>query len=760
MAVGKRVIRVDARAKADGSAKYVADMSMPGMLVGRVLHSPVARGRITNLDIDSARKIAGVRAVVTAEDIPGGNICHIVIDDMPLLANGEVKYTGEPIALVAAESRSAVEDALEAMNLQIEQLPPLTDPEKYADPDSPRLSGKDNIFAHHKIRRGKTDVAFGKADIVIERTYRTTYQEHAYLETQGMLAVPTQEGGIDIYGSMQCPFYVHGAVATVCGLPQSKVRIIQTTTGGAFGGKEDVPSLVAGWAAVLALKANRPVKLILDRSEDIISMSKRHPSRTHIKLGADKKGKLVAAEVDILFDAGAYATLSSVVLWRGTVHACGPYRIPAVKIDARAVATNKVPCGAYRGFGSPQTLFAIESAIDELAYKLDIDPVEFRRINILKKGDKTVTGQKIRSSCGLEECLERAVQASDFINLRKKLHSEDSPVKRGLGISTIFYGMGLGAGGTKLARTGAYVSIQPDGSVQFAVGTTEMGQGMRTVLGQIVAEAFGIPFEKVSCLPVDTSRVPDSGPTVASRATTMSGRALLQACTHLKRNLAKVAAAEWGTKDRIVNIAAGKAIRTDNPDITIPWNELAAIAFDKKAELTVVAHDSSPPTSWNPETGQGDAYVVYSWCANIAQVAVDTRTGEVRLEKLWAAHDIGKAINPTLVEGQIEGGSVQGMGYGLTEEYIIDENGIPLNPKLSFYYIPTTEDAPTIEPIIVESAYDKGPFGAKGFGEQPLMGIAPAIANAIFDAVKIRFREQPFTPEKVWPELKGLDNED
>lgn len=760
MAVGKRVRRVDAVSKATGEAKYVADMKMPGMLFGKVLFSKIPRGKIINLNIEKARKLPGVHAVITADDISGNRKCHIVFDDMPFLAEGVVNFYGQAIALVAAETKTQAYNAIEAIELEIEELSPLTDAEKYNAPDSPVLFGDNNVFAHHKIRRGDIETGFDECDVVIERTYHTTYQEHAYLETQGMLAAPSAEGGVDVYGTMQCPFYVHGAVADVTGLPQSKVRIVQTTTGGAFGGKEDVPSLVAGWTALLALAARKPVKLILERKEDLFSMSKRHPGRTHIRIGASSDGNIRAAEVDILFDAGAYATLSPVVLWRGIVHSCGPYKIENVVADARAVATNKVPCGAYRGFGSPQTLFAIESAVDELADELGIDRVKFRQQNHINKGDKTVTGQVLAESVGLQECLERALKESDYYNLKQKLAQENGAVKRGLGISTIYYGVGLGAGGTHLARTGAYVSAQPDGSVQFAVGTTEMGQGMRTVLGQIIAESLGISVDDVYCLPVDSSRVPDSGPTVASRATTMSGRALLAACSKLKGNIANAVAGVLETKARNIGFGEGVVFRVDEPSRAISWKEALKIAFEKKADLALVGHDSSPPTSWDEATGQGDAYVVFSWAVNIAQVAVDTRTGVVRLEKVWAAHDMGKAINPQLVEGQIEGGSIQGAGYALIEEYIIEEAGIPLNPKFSFYHIPTTQDAAEIVPIIVESAYPDGPFGAKGFGEQPLMGIAPAVANAVHDALGIRYREQPLIPERVWAGLKGGNYED
>jgi CO/xanthine dehydrogenase Mo-binding subunit len=758
MAVGKSVIREDAFAKATGKAIYVADMKVPGMLVGKILHSKIPFGRIRKLDIEPAKKIPGVFAVISASGIPGKNLCHIVLDDMPLLAKDYVRYVGEAIAVVAAENERAAEDALDSIVCEIEPLIPLTDFEKWNAPDSPILYGEDNLFAHHKIRKGDVEKGFAESDVVIERAYRTGYQEHLYLETQGMLAIPLPDGGIEVYGSMQCPFYVHGTVADVTGLAQARVRVVQTTTGGGFGGKEDVPSLVAGWASVAAMSSGRPVKLILERSEDMISMSKRHPNRTKIKIGAKKNGELIAVEVDTLYDAGAYATLSPIVLWRGLVHSCGAYQIPNTKVDARAVATNKVPCGAYRGFGSPQVLFAIESAIDELAKELAIEPVEFRKKNILRVGSTTATNHRLTHSVGLEECLEKALAASDYFQLKEKLHNENGAIKRGLGVSTIFYGVGLGAGGKKLARTGAYVSIQQDGSAQFAVGTTEMGQGMRTVLGQIVAESFGIPYEKISSLPVDTTRVPDSGPTVASRSTTMSGRALLLSCETLKRNLAKAAAQVWNIDDKSVSVANGRAFRTDEPSLFMEWGELVKTAHAQNRRMATVELDTSPATSWLDDSGQGDAYVIYSFAANIALVSVDTRTGVAKVEKLWAAHDIGKAINPQQVEGQIEGGSTQGIGYALFEEYIIDENGIPLNPKLAFYHIPTTMDAPEFTPIIVEHPYEFGPFGAKGFGEQPLMGIAPAVANAIADAIGLRLRRQPMTPEKIWEGLKVENN--
>jgi len=743
--VGKRVARVEGHERVGGAGLFADDLKFHGMIHAAVVRSPVARGLIRKLDFRRALKVPGVKGVFTFKDIPGKNCVPIVIDDQPFLAEKYVNYVGEPIAVVVAESRKAARTAASIAGVGINELPALLDPLKARNHRAIHLFGDDNIFRHMKIRRGDMEKAFANCDVIIENEYRTPYQEHAYIEPQAMIAIPYPDGSIEIRGSMQCPFYVRKAVTTILDLPESKVRVVQCATGGGFGGKEDVPSLLACQAALPAWKLGVPVKLVYDRAEDMISTSKRHPGWIHYKSGATKDGVLRAVEAEYVIDGGAYSTLSAVVLFRGTVHAAGPYKCENVKVDSYAVATNKVPTGAFRGFGSPQILFAVESQMDQLAEKLGINPLEFRRINILRKGDCTVTGQKIEHSIGLEETLDRVIQASGWSPSTPK---EDGV---GFGLSTIFYGVGLGAGGKHLARTGARVMLHEDGSVLFSVGTTEIGQGMATVLSQIVADELSVPLSWVCMTPTDTSRVPDSGPTVASRSTTMSGNALKDACLKIWGVLHDEAACMLGQMTPEIAFEDGLAMCGDRK---IPLLDIIKSCVAKRRPLSAEGWHISPPTSFDSDTGQGDAYVTYAYASNLAKVKVDRETGEVTVLKIWSAHDVGKAINPALAEGQIEGGTLQGVGFALMEEMKTDDKGRIINPEFSTYIIPTAKDQPEIVPIIVEHPYPDGPYGAKGFGEQPLMGIAPAIANAVQDAVGVRIRDLPLTAEKIWQRLK------
>jgi len=751
--VGKPVPRNDAYAKATGKALFVGDLYLPGMLYAKIKRSDYAHAKILRIDTTKASKIPGVRCIATAKDIPGNNIVPVVFRDLVLLAEDKVRFYGEPIAVVAADTPEIAEEACEKIIIEYEELEPLLDPLS-SRTSHIKLWKDDNTFQYYCIRKGNIEEGFREADVIIERTYKTPYQEHAYLEPQGMLAIPLPYGGMEIRGSMQCPFYVQEAVAEVLGIDLAQVRVIQMETGGGFGGKEDVPSIVGAQAALAAHLTGKPVKLIYSREEDIISMSKRHPGHIKYKLGATKDGRLVAAEVEYIINAGAYATLSPIVLYRGTIHSCGAYVIPNVKVDSYAVATNMVPCGAFRGFGSPQVLFAVESIIDELAAELNMDPVELRRKNLLRPGERTATNQLLDHSVGIHECLDKVVQASQWDEKRKRYPEKIGKKLTGIGVSTIMYGVGLGAAGKFLDRTGAYVSLLADGTAQVAVGTTEMGQGMKTVLAQIAADELGIPFESVVTIETDTSRVPDSGPTVASRSTTMSGRAIRKACIPIRENLLTAASNLLKVERSRIKIEYGK-IFVDGKPTEVPLKEVIREAMSEKLQLTYEGYDSSPLINWDPKTGIGDAYIVFAFAANVAEVTVDTRTCEVTVKNIWAAHDIGRAINPQTAEGQIEGGSVQGMGYAIMEEILYDKKGKMLNPNFSTYILPTALDAPWIEPFIIEHPYREGPFGAKGFGEQPLMGIAPAIVNAIFNATGKRLYEIPATPERLFQLLKG-----
>jgi len=506
--------------------------------------------------------------------------------------------------------------------------------------------------------------------------------------------------------------------------------------------------MVAAQASLLAFLTKRPVKLIYDREEDIISTSKRHPGIVDYKSGVTKDGRLIACEAKYILDSGAYTTLSPVVLWRGTVHSIGPYKCPNVKVDGYAVRTNKVPCGAMRGFGIPQIAFAVESQMDELARSLKIDPYRFRLKNIIREGDETATGHRLKSSVGLEETLVRAKEASNWgKNLR-----EEGNVKKGIGLSSVFYGAGLGAEGKRLDKAGAYVKVNSDATVNFAVGTTEMGQGMITVLSQILSSELGIPLDKISMVETDTTRVPDSGPTVASRATMLSGNAIIDACREIRKSILKVG------RDLLKSPVRIKEGFVYSRGKKVPIEIVIEECYKRRERMSAEGWWIPPKTSFREKNGQGNAYYTYVFATNIAEVEVNTKTGEIGVLRIISANDVGKAINPQLVEGQIEGGVVQGIGYALTEEILMDEGRI-VNPDLSTYIIPTVEDIPEIKPIIVEHPWKPGPYGAKGFGELPLIGVAPAITNAIYDACGVRIRELPATPEKILTQIKIVNCE-
>lgn len=723
MTVGERLRRPDALEKVKGSALYIEDLDFAGSLFGGVLRSPHAHAQILRLDVTRARSRPGVRAVITAKDIPGKNLIPMIQADWPVLAEEYVRHVGEGVALVAAETREALAEALAAIHVEYASLPALLDMEE--------ALAAGEVMAHWKIRRGEAAVALTSPDlVVVTGTYKTPYQEHAYIETNGVIAMPDGAGGVVVYGSMQCPFYVQKAVASALGLDLNRVRVIQTVTGGGFGGKEDAPSAPAAQAALLARATGRPVRLILSREEDMAVMSKRHPGRIHVKIGATRLGHLIAAEVDTLLDGGAYATLSPVVLFRSAVHACGPYRVPNVKVDARVVRTHKVPCGAFRGGGEPQVVFAFETAMDELAASLQIDPLQLRVMNALVEGDETVTGQRLTSSVGLREVLEKVAISSDWENKREIYARDTGAPRRGIGVAACYYGVGLGAMGKHLNPAGASLVVSADGSVTVAVGTTEIGQGMITVLAQITAEALGCPVDLVRIVEPDTSRVPDSGPTGASRTTIMSGNAIRDAAAKVRSAMEPVMA-----------------------DSGLSWREAVALCVQKQVGLAAHGWAVPPPTSFDPATGQGDAYICYSFSANVVEVEVDTETGETRVVRVHSGHDIGRIINPTTGEGQVEGGVVQGLGYALVEEHSVKDGRIQ-NDQFSTYIISTPMDVPEIHSILVEHPFEWGPYGAKGLGEMPIIAVAPAVTAAIHHAVGVRLREIPATPERVWAALR------
>jgi CO/xanthine dehydrogenase Mo-binding subunit len=718
MTVGQPVRRPDAPDKVKGSALFVEDLVFPGSLVGGVLRSPHPHARILRLDGSRARRLPGVRAVLTAREIPGRNLIPLVQPDWPVLAESFVRHVGEAVALVAAESRETLREALSAIEVDYEPLEALLDMEKaLADGE---------VMAHWKIRRGEAAVALGRSDLaVVEGTFRTPHQEHAYIETNGMIATPDGSGGVLVYGSMECPFYVQKAVASALGCGLNQARVIQTVTGGGFGGKEDAPSAPGAHVALLALATGRPVRLLFSREEDMAVTSKRHPARIRARFGATREGHLIAAEVDYLLDGGAYATLSPVVLFRGTVHACGPYRVPNVRVDARVVRTHKIPSGAFRGLGEPQAAFAVESLMDLLAERLQMDPLELRLRNALSVGDETITGHRLEASVGLREVLEKVAESCDWKRRREVYAKDTGPLRRGIGLAASYYGVGLGAMGKHLNPAGASLVVAADGSVSVAVGTAENGQGMITALSQIAAEALGCPMELVRVVEADTSRVPDSGPTDSSRSTVMSGNAIRDAAAKIRTAMAPVI----GTAE-------------------LPWRDAVARCVQRQVGLAAHGWSVPPETRFDLSTGQGDAFIGYSFSANAVEVEVDTETGETRVLRVHSGHDVGRVINPVAAEGQIEGGVVQGLGYALLEEHVLSEGRIR-NDQFSTYVVPTSLDAPEIRPILVEHPFAWGPYGAKGLGELPIVPVAPAVTAAIAHATGARLSEIPATPERV-----------
>ena len=759
--IGKPVVRKDALVKASGLARYAADQDFAGMLYAAAVRCPVPRIKILGVSDSKARKVPGYVTLVTHKDIKGPNKWPLVVDDYPFLPETEAKFQGETVALVVAETQKAAKNAARLVEIKYKELPFVEDPLKAMDKKAIKLYGDDNVFAKFVIKKGDPDKAIKEAHAVVEEEFTTNYQVHAYLETQGVTAVPEADGGLTVYSSTQCPFYVLDGVAAVADLGYHKVKVIQTVTGGGFGGKEDVPALVASHAAICALKTGRPVRLIYDRKEDFNSMSKRHPSWSRVSYASDKNGKITACVVKYILDGGAYSTLSPIVLWRGAVHAAGPYKIENVRIEAYAVATNKVPCGAFRGFGQPQICFAQESLVDDLAHKLKMDPIELRLKNILRPGDKTATGQTIGASCGLEELLETVRKRSGWDskagshdpNLARPASGPDKV--RGLGVSVAYYGVGLGAKGRYLDRAGAYVNIYKDATVGVNVGNTEMGQGALTVLSQICAETLNAPYDNIKLEEVDTSKVSDSGPTVASRTTLMSGNAILEAAAPIRAGIFKTA----------LDLLLAKGAQASSPmsafrgvfsigEVSVTFAEVVKECWNRRMKMGEQGWYVSPHTSYNMGDGQGDAYVTYSYSADAAEVEVDLKTGVTKVLNIYAAYDVGRLINPRLAEGQAQGGILQGMSWALYEN-LVYKNGIMLNPNFTDYVMATIADKPEYDIVFIEKPYAEGPYNAKGMGEVPLIGVAPAVGNAVRNASGVRVRSVPILPEKVWTGLAG-----
>lgn len=753
MIVGQNVLRKEGIDKVTGSALYVDDITLDGMLYAKTVRSRIARGRIKSIDFDSGFDWSSV-VVADYRDIPGPNYVALIEKDQPLLVESEIRHCEEPILLIAGETCEIVEEAARSIRIHYDELPPVLSIDEALKRDE-IVFGDDNVMKRFLIGRGDVDEGFDKAEVVVEGEYHLPHQEQLYIEPQGMIAIPGDDS-MTVIGSMQCPYYIHKALKSIFNLDDHQAIVIQAVTGGGFGGKEEYPSMIAAHAALLALKSKRPVKLVYDRAEDIAATTKRHPAIIRHRTGVMRDGRLVASEIDISMDGGAYVTLTPVVLSRGAIHALGPYSCENVRITACAVATNTPPSGAFRGFGAPQVAFAYEMQMEKIAAELNLDPLAVRHINMLRQGDITATGQKLVWSVGSERVLNEAVERSGYLEKRKRARKAGAASSLenkayGIGLSLFLHGSGFTGSGEAQMEAKAGIEVTADGRVRVLSGSTEIGQGTRTIFCQIAADEIGVGFDDVDVEEPNTSLVPDSGPTVASRTCMIVGRVLQLAAREVKEKLLRFAAELHGESD--ISLVEGRFVAGER--IVAGLRDIAQEYVSQRGQLRAYARYASPPgIMWDDETYSGDAYPVFSWGADVAEVEVDLETFETTVLKITTAQDIGRAIHPLLAAGQIEGGTLQGVGYGLLED-VVWEGGRIVNNCLTNYIIPTSLDAPEMETILVEESYPHGPFGAKGVGELPINGAAPAIAAAIFNATGAFPCEIPITPERLQVELEA-----
>jgi CO/xanthine dehydrogenase Mo-binding subunit len=745
--VGGSVHNVDAVDKVTGRAKYGADYDRKGQLYGCVKYSEHPHARVVSIDTAQAEALSGVRAVLTHKDIPGNDSFGAVVPHQMVLCAEKVVYLGDVLAVIAADTEETASRAAQLITVKYKPLPAVTDPVEALQKDSPLIHPGGNLCIHHKVRKGDVESGFSRSSITIEREYNTQRVEHAYLEPEAVLVEPGENGGVTVTGSVQNLYSIRRALARVLALPLNRVRIRQATLGGSFGGKDEAMSALCCRAALLCLATGRPVKMVNTRENSMRESYKRHPYRMRYKVGIGSDGLLRAMEITIHADAGAYAAMSPFVTWRSTVQATGPYVVPDVKTDVYAVYTNNCYTGAMRGFGSPQICFATESLMDELAEKLGMDPLEIRLKNALSDGSETATGQHLEHKVSVEEALLNVTKKAGFKEKRaaNRRHNKKSLIKRGIGISCSYRGISLGAEGTDAA--GVVVSLQTDGSVIVSSGLVDMGQGAATTISMVVAEELGVTIDRIRFLNADTSRLPDSGPTVASRTSFMAGNAARRGCREILERIRPVAAEALECPENLL-VFTSNSVSTPSEGSRLDFGELASLCLENGVSLYAHGWYRAPDTSWDEETGQGDAYFTFVYGANLAEVEVDTLTGKVRVVRFVSSHDVGRVLNLSGARGQVFGGVAMGLGYALFEEYA-EQNGRPSLENFDEYLIPTVFDVPKTDVVFIENPDRLGPFGAKSLGEPACELAAPAIVNATCAAIGERIRDIPLTLERV-----------
>ncbi len=748
--VGKPAALISSQEIVRGSARYVADLEFPEMLVGRLYYTRYPSARINRIDVSAARCIPGVVAVLTHLDIPGeNNYFYADPPDQPLLISEIARFQGDAVAAIAAVDDRCAQQALESICVDYSPLPGVYDPLEAMDPGSSRVwSHKDNICDHLVLERGDIKSGFAEADIVIKNIYRTQLVEHAFIETEGAVAL-VENGTIIVYSASQSPHRDRMQIARALRMPEDRIRVITPRIGGAFGGKDEAHVQIH--AALLALKTGKPVKMVRSREESILTHVKRHPVIIEYRSGARQDGRLTAVQVKAVGDTGPYVNAGREVMGLVTETACGPYDIPNTRSEAFTIFTNNPACGAMRGFGIPQAAFACEAQMDALARALHLDPMEIRLRNGLETGTILPSGVSIREGRGMKACLLEAADMAGWYQ-RDSLDRQPAPhLRRGIGMATILFTVGLGRNIPDSA--GATLEMAADGSVLLFTGAADMGQGIHTALAQISAESLGIELSAVRVVAPDTEITSDAGASVASRQTFISGNAVVNAAAPIREALLETASDETGIPKEILQLRGGQLF-ADGELLSLRVSDLARKALENNRSLNSDGYYSMEYPEEIPPGGYPYAHAVFTFGTQIAKVLVDLETGKVTVEEITAVHDAGRVINPDSARGQLEGGCLMGVGYALMEKLVV-EQGKTLNPSLSGYLIPTSKDAPNIRTKIIEIAEPYGPFGAKGMGESPLTPTAPAILNAVVDAIGVSLFEIPISEEQV---LKAIDS--
>lgn len=752
--VGKLQVRPDAVEKVNGSAVFTDDLAFEGMLHAVVKRTDLPSGFLIKLDVSQARQHPGVQAVLTAEDLRGERNHGLVVFDWPIMVGiGErVRYVGDAIAIIAADTRQAALEAAELITAEYDLDETIVDPVRARQPDAPQLHDKGNLLKHIKVRKGDMAAGFEAADLVREHTFYTAITDHAFLEPECSVARPLEDGRMEIYVGSQIPYADRNQVARALGWPDERVRVRGQLMGGGFGGKEDIAGQIH--AALLAEKTSRPVKLLFDRRESLRVHPKRHATQIRVKVGVKKDGTLTAVESELYGDSGAYASLGEKVMTRATTHSSGPYEVEHVRADCYAMYTNNPPAGAFRGFGVTQSAFAVESMMDMVAEELGIDPIQFRRQNALRLGSITNTGQELHESVGLLECIDGTTREMYRLAGDQPFQAKSVPgaphLKRAWGFAVAYKNTGLGGGAPD--KSSAEVELFADGSLEVRTSSAELGQGLVTVLQMIVAEEFNLPPSMVRVLVMDTDLTPDGGPTTASRQTYVTGNAARHAARTLRQAVAATLAEKYDHPPEQVRFIEGLA-QVNGHKVSLGE---AVVEMHREGREPKALYEYWAPATQPLGTG-GDMHFAYSFAAQAAEVEVNTQTGEVTVLRVIAANDVGKAINPLGLLGQVEGGVMMGLGNAITEAFLT-ENGYPITDRLARYRIPSIVHTPEITSIVVEHPTADGPYGAKGVGEIVSIPTTPAITNAIYNAVGVRIDSLPVDQEQIVNRLYHLDN--